>query len=433
LGQKHVEFPNLSRVLGTDIGAKKVTAFSPGDLTEFVLEKPIAQRSVGGDLDIDEPPSRRCLLFSSAELEQKGVTGRGLTLELGQTSPELFELAAAHGTLFGDAVLRSGQHVKFSCSRQEFDINGVPVGAPAFIVNVTESPNYPGEVDLREFLSVWNQAWFSSLRAASGVYRYGRRTGNEDLMARARLTKEFTLAAPLHNGLFPTVYRTEMEKVEVGDKKVSRSKGWETGCWTNSNRVPTEHGITDRWYNVLDMSWTCLLLLRWHRELEEDPRILPYTEAYAERLLSLQDEEGFFPSWLDPDTEAPSPILAQSPQTSMSVTFLLALAEATGKELYREAALKAMDAVIEHIIPAGQWEDFETYWSCCRLAQDHLGRPFERNAMFKQCSFSMFWTAEALLSAWQVTNDRQYLDWGRRTATAVHLHPRAGRVRRHEF
>lgn len=298
---------------------------------------------------------------------------------------------------------------------QEFDINGVRVGAPAFIVNVTESPNYPSEVDLREFLSVWNQAWFSSLRAASGVYRYGRRTGKEDLMARARLTKEFTLAAPMRNGLFPTVYRTEMEEVEVGDKKVSRSKGWQTGYWTNSNRVPEEHGITDRWYNVLDMSWTCLLLVRWHRELEEDPRILPYVEGYAERLLTLQDEEGFFPSWLDPDTEAPSPVLARSPQTSMSVSFLLALAAATGKDHYREAALKAMDAVITHIIPAGQWEDFETYWSCCRLGQDHLGRPFERNAMFKQCSFSMFWTAEALLSAWQVTNDRKYMDWGQRT------------------
>ena len=298
---------------------------------------------------------------------------------------------------------------------QEFDINGVHVGAPAFIVNVTESPNYPDEVDLREFLSVWNQAWFSSLRAASGIYRYGRRTGNEDLMARARLTKEFTLAAPLRNGLFPTVYRTEMEEVEVEDKKLSRSKGWQTGYWTNSNRVPEEHGVTDRWYNVLDMSWTALLLVRWHRELEEDPRILPYVEAYAERLLTLQDEQGFFPSWLDPDTEAPSPVLAQSPQTSMSVSFLLALAAATGKDHYRGAALKAMDAVIDHIIPGGQWEDFETYWSCCRFGGDYLGKRFPRNAMYKQCSFSMFWTAEALLSAWQVTNDKRYQKWGQRT------------------
>ncbi|MFA7692635.1 MAG: hypothetical protein GX117_11335 [Candidatus Hydrogenedentes bacterium] len=298
---------------------------------------------------------------------------------------------------------------------QEFDIDGVHVGGPAFIVNVTESPNYPGEKDLREFLSLWNQAWFSTLRVASGMYRYGRRTKDESLMERARLSKEFTLAAPLNNGLFPTVYRTEMEKLTIGDEQINRSKGWESGYWTNANRVPREHGIRDRWHNVLDMSWTCLLLLRWHRELEADPRIPEYVRQYGERLLTLQDEQGFFPSWLHPETEEASPVLAQSPQTSMSVSFLLALAEETKEDKYADAALKAMDAVIQHIIPKGQWEDFETYWSCCRLGQDHLGKPFERNAMFKQCSFSMFWTAEALFAAWQRTNDLNYRRWGKRT------------------
>src|SRR5690606_4977065 len=88
---------------------------------------------------------------------------------------------------------------------QEFEIDGHRVGAPAFIVNITESPNYEGTTSLREFLSVWNQAWFSSLRAASGVFRYAERTGNAELRQRAVLTKEFALAAPRKNGLFPTV------------------------------------------------------------------------------------------------------------------------------------------------------------------------------------------------------------------------------------
>ena len=51
---------------------------------------------------------------------------------------------------------------------QEFTLKDKEVGAPAFIVNYTQSPNYPGEVDEREFKSVWNQAWFSSLRSAQG-------------------------------------------------------------------------------------------------------------------------------------------------------------------------------------------------------------------------------------------------------------------------
>ena len=54
---------------------------------------------------------------------------------------------------------------------QEFEIEGKKVGAPTFIVNVTQSPNFPGEINEREFRSVWNQAWFSSLRSASGLYR----------------------------------------------------------------------------------------------------------------------------------------------------------------------------------------------------------------------------------------------------------------------
>ncbi|MDX1285609.1 MAG: hypothetical protein R3182_11375, partial [Draconibacterium sp.] len=68
---------------------------------------------------------------------------------------------------------------------QEFDLGERKVGAPVFIVNVTQSPNYPGEVNEREFRSVWNQAWFSSLRSAQGVFRYARRTNNKELMHKA--------------------------------------------------------------------------------------------------------------------------------------------------------------------------------------------------------------------------------------------------------
>ncbi|NLE37355.1 MAG: hypothetical protein GX621_04955, partial [Pirellulaceae bacterium] len=49
---------------------------------------------------------------------------------------------------------------------QEFDIDGRRVGAPAFIVNISQSPNYKRPYYQREDLSIWNQAWFSSLRSA---------------------------------------------------------------------------------------------------------------------------------------------------------------------------------------------------------------------------------------------------------------------------
>jgi hypothetical protein len=299
---------------------------------------------------------------------------------------------------------------------QEFDIGEKHVGAPAFIVTVTQSPNYPGEPDLREALSIWNQAWFSSLRSATGLFRYGRRTGQDEYIEKARLSLELALAAPMNDGIFPAVYRTKMTVEDVDGQKVRRTEGWDTGYWCNSNRVPWERGITDQWYHILDASWTCLLMLRWHADIEADQRLVDYARTYAEKLLSLQDDRGFFPAWLDPESLAPSPILSDSPETSMSVTFLLELAKVTKDERFRDAAMKAMDAVITEVIPAGRWEDYETYWSCCGWGKDEfLGKRIPRNAMYKQNTLSMFWTAEALLECYRATGNERYLKWGRRT------------------
>ena len=302
---------------------------------------------------------------------------------------------------------------------QEFDLGGRRVGAPQFIVNISQSPNYPGPWYQREFLSIWNQAWFSSLRSASGLYRYGRFLGGaegEPFMAKARLTKELALAAPMADGIFPAVIGTANDVVEIGGRKLARPRGWDEARWSNSDRTPDDHGITPDWFHVLDMSWTALLMLRWHDELEKDPRLLDYAKAYGEKLLTLQDGRGFFPGWLHPVTHAPGPVMNRTPETSLSATFLLKLADMTGEARFRAAALRAIDAVLADVVPDGNWLDFETYWSCCSWGRDkYLDRKIERNAMHKQNTLSMFWTAEALLAAHKATGERRCLEWGRRT------------------
>jgi hypothetical protein len=299
---------------------------------------------------------------------------------------------------------------------QEFDLAGVRVGAPQFIVNVSQSPNYPGEWYQREFLSIWNQAWFSSLRSASGLYRYARLVGDEELLRKARLTKELALAAPMENGIFPSVIRTENTAVHIGRETYPRPRGWEHYFWSNSNRSPHDRGISSDWYHILDASWTALLMLRWYEELEQDQRLLEYALEYGKRLLRLQDSEGFFPGWLHPETHERGPVMNRTPESSMSVTFLLKLADVTEEARYRTAAVRAMDAVLAEIVSQGRWEDFETYWSCCHWGRDeYLGKKIERNAMYKQNSFSPFWTAEALLATYHATGDERYLQWGQRT------------------
>ena len=301
---------------------------------------------------------------------------------------------------------------------QEFELEGRKVGAPVFIVNQTQSPNYPGEVDEREFRSIWNQAWFSSLRSASGLFRWSRARGNDELLAKARMTKELALLAPMKDGFFPSLIATEMETVNG----LNRSRGWKTAFWGNSDRNPVNREAGSRSadpriapHHVLDMSWTSLLMLRWYEELEPDERLLAYATRYGDALLRLQDERGFFPAWLDRETLKPLGVLDDSPETSLSVTFLLTLSRVTGRSDYRDAALEAMNAVATEIVPEGRWEDFETYWSCSSWGiDDLLGKKVERNDLHKQNTVSMFWTAEALLETYRATGKREFLALGER-------------------
>ena len=229
-------------------------------------------------------------------------------------------------------------------------------------------------------------------------------------------TKELALAFPQEQGFFPGLIATEMESVESQGKFFNRSKGWDSFYFGNSNRNPYTWDPRESPYHVLDMSFTAWLMLTWYEELEQDNRLLDYALAYAEGLLGVQQKDGFFPGWLTKDTFIPMQHLNQSPETSMSVTFLLKLYELTKNQRYRTSALKALQAVTTHVIPVGQWEDFETYWSCSRYGEhDLVGKKVARNDMFKQNTLGMYWTAQALLESYKVTKDKSYLHLGQRT------------------
>lgn len=298
---------------------------------------------------------------------------------------------------------------------QEFEVDGKEVGAPVFIVNTTQSPNYQGEVNEREFRSIWNQAWFNSLRSASGLYRYGRRTKNNELIDYALKTKELALSFPQEKGFFPGVIATEMELIEINGEKYNRSKGWDSYYYGNSNRNPYTLDTRISPYHILDMSFTANQMLTWYSELEQDQRLLNYATTYADALIGIQYEDGFFPAWLSPEL-SPMEHLNKSPESAMSVTFLLNLHRITENPKYLNSALEGMDAIIDNIIYNGQWEDFETYWSCSRYGSDNLvGKKVKRNNQFKQNTLSIYWTAEALLNSFKLTSDKKYLELGERT------------------
>ena len=299
---------------------------------------------------------------------------------------------------------------------QEFKLNGKDVGAPVFIVNVTQSPDYPGEPDEREFRSIWNQAWFSSLRSAEGLYRYARKTKNTGYLKYALKTKELALSFPQKKGFFYSVIGTEMKTVDINGKKYNRSSGWDTYYFGNSNRNPYTTDARKSPFHILDMSYTAYLMLNWYEELEKDKRLLSYALKYGDALIKIQNKDGFFPGWISTDSLKPLGYLNESPESSMSVTFLLKLYQLTKNDKYLYPALKCMNAVIQKIIPEGRWEDFETYWSCSRYGSlDLVGEKVTRNNMFKQNTLSMYYTAQALYQCYQVTHKPFYLKYGTRT------------------
>lgn len=299
---------------------------------------------------------------------------------------------------------------------QEFNLNGKDVGAPVFIVNVTQSPDYPGQPDEREFRSIWNQAWFSSLRSAEGLYRFARKRKDSVYLNYALKTKELALSFPQKEGFFYSVIATKMKPVEIDGKKYNRSEGWDTYYFGNSNRNPYTNDAETSPFHILDMSYTAYLMLTWYDELEKDSRLLDYATRYADALIKIQNKDGFFPGWISVDSLKPLDHLNESPESAMSVTFLLKLYQITKNKKYLDPALRCMNAVIEKIIPVGQWEDFETYWSCSRYGSlDLVGKKVARNNMFKQNTLSMYYTAQALYHCYEITHQQKFLTYGIRT------------------
>ena len=296
---------------------------------------------------------------------------------------------------------------------QEFLEDELMRGGPIVSAFATQSPNYTGGAQPYR-AEIWNQAWFSSLKDAGGMLRYARRTSDPALEERAMQAKRLALSAPVDRGFFPTVLQA-IERPESGDLVGLPALDWTNGVWTNSNANPEDQGVTRDWYHLPDMSWTALQMLRWHEELEADPALVAFATDYGEALLTVQMPSGFFPSWLEPGTLTPSPLLLDSPESSLSAWFLLRLTDVTGDVRFRDASLNCLEAIQYGPVLAGRWEDFETYWSDNAIGRETMiGTKVERNGIHKQNTLSMFWTAGAMLEAFRMTNHGEYLEWGQR-------------------
>ncbi len=298
---------------------------------------------------------------------------------------------------------------------QEFTVEGVLVGAPQFIVTVRQSERYGEPYSIREHVSIWNQAWFCSLRSALGLYRYALRKKDAELLEKARMTKELALSFPQADGLFDSVVAVPDKRTVIDGKECVRGGDWQERYYGNSDRNPLIRDIAKAPRHILDMSWTALQMLQWYRELERDERLLAYVTSYTERLLALQDEDGYYPAWIDKESGRILEELRQSPESAVSARLMLEMYELTRDGRCLSSAVRCLEALCMQVLPEGRWEDFETYWSCSSYgAKTLLGKKCGRNQIHKQCTLSPFYMADALLKCHEVTGEDKYLRWGRR-------------------
>lgn len=276
------------------------------------------------------------------------------------------------------------------------------------------------------------QAWFNNLRSAWGMKYWGKRLpGAKDWAERADKMLNLALAAPMDRGACPTTYQSRQNQ------------------WKGSLITPNP----DCWYDLTNMAWKGIWLLRWYTDFDDCPRkdeILRQCKEMADCMIRKQNSDGSFPTWLDKDHK-PQAVLNHSASSALPAWFLVELAKVVDEEeaaRLRTSAIKCADFLLAEVVDQQRYYDFETFFSCSpkpyrihsgpelevrRLAglDDAIGRPERQDpaplapvgsarpdheAMLDphtlqppQNTLCMQWTAEALRGVYKITKDEKYM------------------------
>jgi len=243
-------------------------------------------------------------------------------------------------------------------------------------------------------------SWFNALRTSYGLYTMGRDRNDAELTAKGRSTLDLLLSAPQDAGAFPTI-------ADLQDGGVR----WQASHRNFLNQLPWGPAS----YNTFDMGWAAYWLLRWHQDLEPEPRAVEFARAYGEFVLGSQLPSGAVPSWFAVGSLEVSPRLRESAQTASSVMLLAELARVSGDASYLEGAQRAGRYVVQHHLDTQRWDDFEPYYSNT-LKSEGASDPF--SGQHTQNTLSMHFAAIGLLTLYDLTGEHQWLDHGVRAVDA---------------
>ncbi len=276
---------------------------------------------------------------------------------------------------------------------------------------------------------IMNQEWFNNFRSAYGMYWFGKKWGDDELVSLAVKIKNLVLASPEEDGAFCSVCFCPDEPSETAFRQREKTKI----IWRKGTKA-FEH--VD-FYHTADCSATAYWMLNWYQDLEQDVELLSKTIRYANFLLKIQLPSGAFPAWVKTygfgKKIKAHKDLKESATTSCSGRFLTKLYKlltSMGNDNkikikekiinnFLEASKKAGEYLINSVFPENKWWDYETFFSCSKKA---IGLKDKYTGLYPQNTLSLYWTAEHFRLLYEVSGNEFYLIWGKKALDLLCLY-----------
>ena len=266
----------------------------------------------------------------------------------------------------------------------EWEMDGMPVGG------------------YRSSIPWWNDVLHNSVfwnntREAPGFWFWGKRLDRPELIDRAKRIINLCLAAPQNEkGLFALLFNAN------------------TKTWGLQFSDPP-HGKNQFFlresdsYNVTAMSKTGAHMLDYYLRCEQDARIIDYLTPYGDWLLSVIDERGAVPSYVNRNMEL-SPILHYSAHPTTSMWFLAELFNASKEEKYLKGAEQIATYLEREVIPEANWIDMEHYFSCGKKPLNFVRDKWQNQ--IARGNLVEFWAAEGFAALYRASPKERFLKAG---------------------
>ncbi len=250
-------------------------------------------------------------------------------------------------------------------------------------------------VRLTRDAQVWNQAWFMNVRSAYGLCYFAQVLSKPDW-------KRYALAMIRGLVYSPAPAKSQLDLFPAVTFPSEQGVSWVEG---------TRAFLLSHYYGLYDTALGCYWLLKFYQDCQEIPEILPRVKKIVKTLLSFQQADGHFPSYvkIEGETCTIDPALENSANCAAILMLLGEYYKISKDETILPPAKRLADFLLLNILPTNRWHDFESFYSCTHFPLDFFDHISQNHVNNTLC---IYWTAEGLKGLYEATGESKYLDAG---------------------